>query len=82
MKEILSKIREGSTIDNIAEELDMRKSTFLAMIDFMADRGYLEEIAYDCSACPLKCFARYNGTRKMYKMYMLTLAGEDFISKS
>jgi hypothetical protein len=80
MKEVLLRIRNGNTIDNLAEELDMNKSTLLAMIDFMADEGYLEKIPqYGCSTCPLsKCPAKCYGSTKMYA---LTSKGEKFISE-
>ena len=48
MKELLSKIEEGSTIDDLADELNMNKSTVLAMIEFMLDEGYLEVVKVHC----------------------------------
>jgi hypothetical protein len=81
-KEILSRIREGNTIDNLAEELDMNKSTLLAMIEFMIDEGYLEKISrHGRSTCPLssKCSAKFDDSTA--RMYVLTLKGEKFISE-
>jgi hypothetical protein len=78
MKKILFKMREGGTVDDLAGELDVSIYTLRAVIEFMADREYLESIE-DCSACPLSsgCSIDCGSTPKMY---VLTPKGEDFIS--
>ena len=78
MKKILFRIRGGGTVDDLAGELDVSIYTLRAMIEFMADRGYLGSIE-DCSACPLSsgCSIDCGSTPKMY---VLTPKGEGFIS--
>lgn len=48
MKELLSKIEDGSTIDDLADDLNMNRSTVIAMIEFMIDEGYLEVVKMHC----------------------------------
>jgi len=80
MGKILSRIGKRNTIDNLAEELNMRKSTLRAMIEFMVNRGYLGEIGahHNCFSCLLnpKCSTKYDGL----KMYTLTSKGIKYIT--
>jgi len=79
MKKILSEIGKGKTIGELAGYLDMNKSMLLAMIEFMADEGYLEKMSIQCSACPFdsKCSVKNEGV----KMYALTQRGKEFLSE-
>ncbi len=83
MKKVLSGAVKGGTIDALARELDMNRSTLLAMIDFLASAGYLEITGLQCSCqtssnlCE-KCCGPKSGSQT--KMYALTLKGEQFIS--
>jgi len=82
MREILSRIGKGKTIEDLADELGTNKSMLQAMIDFMVERGYLERVNLSaCSTCPLssKCFPEDGSTTKMYT---LTLKGAEFISET
>ena len=84
IKEVLSKVREGKTVEAISEELDVRESTLRAMIDFMVGKGYLEEFegGDGCAACPLnrKCSLPAPGERRL-KMYALTREGMEHITE-
>ncbi|NQS89096.1 hypothetical protein HQ584_04840 [Patescibacteria group bacterium] len=81
MREVLSRIGKRNTINNLAEELNMRKSTLRAMIEFMVNRGYLGEIGahHSCFSCLLnpKCSAKYDGL----KIYTLTSRGMEYIKR-
>lgn len=77
MKKVLSRIKNGDTIDTLARELGMNRSTLLAMIDFMVDEGYLEmvDMRCVCSGSPVPtCSA---GCHDSAKIYMLTSKGEE-----
>ena len=67
---------------DISKELDVRGATLRAMVEFMVDKGYLEEIEYGagCAGCRLngKCSTPASGERKM-KMYALTKETMDYI---
>ena len=82
IKEILSKVREGKTVDAVGRELDIRESTLRAMIDFMVEKGYLEEFESGggCAGCFLKkkCNVPPPGERKT-KTYALTDKGKEYI---
>ena len=82
IKEVLSKVREGKTVETASKELDVRESTLRAMIDFMVEKGYLEEFGSGagCEGCPMsrKCNAPVPGDRKV-KMYALTKQGREYI---
>ncbi len=88
MKKVLSGTVKGGTIDALARELDMNMSTLMAMIDFLANAGYLEMTGMQCSCqasnlCE-KCSGSKNGSGSnsgsQTKMYALTLKGEQFLS--
>jgi transposase-like protein len=49
MGEVLSRIENGATIRSIVRELDMNRSTLLAMIEFMVDEQYPEQVDMQCS---------------------------------
>ena len=68
MKNILSKINEGKTLDGLSKELGMRESTIRAIIDSMIHIGYLEEIQCrtGCKMCPTKCSSPPSSEIKMY----------------
>jgi len=86
IKEVLSKVREGKTVEAISEALDVRESTLRAMIDFMVEKGYLEEFqgggwgGGGCAGCSLKekCNLPPPGERRL-KMYVLTKEGREYI---
>ncbi|MCD4842631.1 MAG: hypothetical protein K8R08_11640 [Methanosarcinales archaeon] len=83
IKKVLSGTVKGGTIDALARELDMNKSTLQAMIEFLENTGYLEITDLHCSfqdsnLC-VKCCGPESGSQT--KMYALTLKGEQFISQ-
>ena len=84
MKEVLSRINNGTTIDVIVTELDMNRSTLLAMIEFMVDEQYLEQVGMhsSCSTSNLCEQCQYRGadTDQGTAMYTLTPKGLRFIS--
>ncbi|RKY29973.1 MAG: hypothetical protein DRP74_07865 [Candidatus Omnitrophota bacterium] len=84
IKEILSRIGEGTTIGALAEELNMNKSLLRAIIEFSIDKGYLKEIdtQHDCAKCLLilKCSTKDHSFP--IKMYILTAKGLELISSS
>ncbi|MCD4765989.1 MAG: hypothetical protein K8R06_09400 [Methanosarcinales archaeon] len=82
MKKVLSGTVKGGTTDALARELDMNRSTLMAMIDFLASAGYLEITGLQCSCqasnlCEKSCGSN-SGSQT--KMYALTLKGEQFLS--
>jgi DNA-binding MarR family transcriptional regulator len=52
IKEVLSKVSEGKTVKDASKELNVRESTLRAMIDFMVEKGYLEELGGGGLAVP------------------------------
>jgi predicted ArsR family transcriptional regulator len=76
IKEVLLKVSKGKTADAISRELDIKKSTFRAMLEFIVSEGYLREIDCEnnCVSCPMKC-----GTPMNIKLYMLTKKGKEYI---
>jgi len=84
MKEVLSRIENGTTIDTIVKELDMNRSTLLAMIEFMVDEQYLERVDMQCSCSTSnlceRCQCRGADTDHGTAMYVLTSKGLRFIS--
>jgi len=83
MKEVLSRVENGTTIDMIARELDMNRSTLLAMIEFMVDEQYLEQVDLQCCSTSNLCEqCQYRGadTDCGTAMYALTPKGLRFIS--
>ncbi|MBA1342921.1 MAG: hypothetical protein C5S52_04920 [ANME-2 cluster archaeon] len=81
MKEVLSRIENGTTIDTIVKELDMNRSTLLAMIEFMVDEQYLERVDLQCCSTSNLCEqCRGADTDCGTAMYTLTPKGLRFIS--
>ncbi len=84
MKEVLSRIKNGTTIDTITRELDMNRSTLLAMIEFMVGEQYLEQVDMHCSCSTSnlceQCQCRGADTDHRMAMYALTSKGLQFIS--
>ena len=84
MEEVLSRIENGTTIDTIVRELDMNRSTLLAMIEFMVDEQYLEQVDLQCSCSTSnlceQCQCRGADTDHGMAMYALTSKGLQFIS--
>ncbi len=84
MKEVLSRIKNGTTIDTIVGDLDMNRSTLLAMIEFMVDEQYLEIVDMQCSCSTSNLCEQCRGadTDHGTAMYALTPKGLRFISNS
>ncbi len=83
MEEVLSRIENGTTIRSIVRELDMNRSTLLAMIEFMVDEQYLERVDLQCCSssnlCE-QCQCRGADIGHGMAMYALTSKGLRFIS--
>ena len=75
IKEVLSRIENGTTIDTIARELDMNRSTLLAMIDFLVDEAYLADVGagVGCSCSTSRLCEQCRGTNAGPGMAMYTL---------
>ncbi len=84
MEEVLSRIENGTTIRSIVKELDLNRSTLLAMIEFMVDEQYLEQVDMQCSCSTSnlceQCQCRGADTDHGTAMYALTPKGLRFIS--
>ncbi len=84
MEEVLSRIKNGTTIRSIVKELDMNRSTLLAMIEFMVDEQYLEQVDMHCSCSTSnlceQCQCSDADTDHGTVMYTLTPKGLRFIS--
>ena len=84
MGEVLSRIENGTTIHSIVRELDMNRSTLLAMIEFMVDEQYLEQVDMQCSCSTSnlceRCQCRGADTSHGMAVYALTSKGLRFIS--
>ena len=65
---ILSRIREGNTIDALGRELDMRETTIRAIVDSLVHNGYLEEMSCGggCRMCPAICSLPSSSETRMY----------------
>jgi aldehyde:ferredoxin oxidoreductase len=76
IKQVLSKVGEGKTVNAVSRELDLRESMLRAILEFTVEQGYLEEIDCEnnCVSCPMKCRTPMN-----IKMYMLTKKGREYI---
>lgn len=84
-EELLRRIEKGSTLDELAAELGMRKSVLVAMIEFMVRAGYLIEInsekGHGCGGCSMSttCSVPVPGDRRgRVKMYVLTEKGREY----
>ncbi len=84
MEAVLSSINNGTTIRSIAKELDMNRSTLLAMTEFMVDEQYLEQVDLhsSCSTSNLCEQCQYCGADADHGtvMYTVTPKGLRFIS--
>ena len=84
MEEVLSRIENGTTIHSIVRELAMNRHTLLAMIEFMVDEQYLEQVDMHCSCSTSNLCeqCQYRGADTDYgvAMYTLTPKGLRFIS--
>jgi len=86
-EEILRRIEKGGTLDELATELDMRKSILVARIEFMVRAGYLSEISsgegHGCAGCPMSksemCSVPVPRGRGWVKMYVLTEKGMECV---
>ncbi len=76
MEEVLSRIKNGTTIDTIARDLDMNRSTLLAMIEFLVDEGYLEGVGAGCSGSTSRLCELCRGTNAGPEMAVYTLTGK------
>ena len=84
MEEVLLRIENGTTIRSIVRELDMNRSTLLAMIEFLVDGQYLERIDMQCSCSTSnlceQCQCSSADTDHGMAMYALTSKGLRLIS--
>jgi|LGVF01.1.fsa_nt_gb DNA-binding Lrp family transcriptional regulator len=82
LNEILSGISSGTTTDALARELDLKRSTLMAIVESLVDTGYIEVVGMQgsCSGCggSVSC----SDGNSCYGMYALTLEGERFISQN
>jgi hypothetical protein len=80
LRKILSGIKGVKTIDSLAEELNMGKSTVQAMVDFMLHTGYIEEITCGnrCSSCSMDCGIQ---PPSGMKLYVVTEKGRSILNK-
>lgn len=69
-KELIRKLRQGKSIQEIATALDMRKQTIQAMLETLVDREEIKEINVNstCSNCPMSksCPLAGQGREKLY----------------
>ncbi|MFP4051276.1 MAG: FeoC-like transcriptional regulator [Thermoplasmata archaeon] len=74
-KSILKMIRDGRSLSEISQDLNMGLGTVKAMIDSLEYQGYLKEVNYDgkCSVCPMGC----SSSKTQYKIYKVTEKGEE-----
>jgi len=75
-EEILCGIEGVCTLDELAEDLDMRKSMLMVRIEFLVRAGYLGEVSSGegCKGCPMSetcCVPAPEGSGKV-KIYVLT----------
>jgi len=82
---ILCRIEKGGTLDELAKELDMRKSVLMARIEFMVRAGYLCKISSEkgqgCAGCPMSKTCSVPGPEGSgkVKIYVLTEKGMECI---
>ncbi len=74
-RSILDKIKEGKSLSQISEEIDLGVGTLKAIVDSLKYQGYLEEVNCDsqCSMCPMGC----DSSKTPFKMYKVTEKGEE-----
>lgn len=68
--ELIRKIGQGKTVDELAKIFDMRKQTIRAMIETLLSRGKLKEVDNHgkCKSCPMSdfCPVTTSGQEKLY----------------
>jgi len=82
-EELLRGIEKGGTLDELAGDLDMRKSMLMARIEFLARAGYLCEVSSGegCKGCSMSgmCSVPVPGGRGWVKLYMLREKGRECV---
>jgi hypothetical protein len=78
--ELLHRIENGGTLDELANELDMRKSILVAIIEFLLRAGYLCEVCpgkrcVECSMSKICSVPVPGGGKGWVRMYVLTEKG-------
>ena len=85
IKEVLLKVSECRTLSALSKELDMWEATLRAILEFMVEKGYLEEFegGAGCAGCSLKrnCNLMPPGEQRL-KMYALTKEGREYIEET
>ena len=80
VRKMLSAIGRLNSVDALAEELNMRKPTVRAILDFMIHAGYIDEITCRniCSVCPMNCDTQ---VPRGVKMYVVTDKGVSVLNE-
>ena len=77
---ILCGIEQGGTLDELANELGMRKSMLMARIEFLVRAGYLCELNGEgCAGCPMGETCGVSGECASVKRYALTEKGAKLV---
>jgi len=81
MEEILCGIEGVCTLEELANELDMRKSMLMARIEFLTRAGYLCEMrGKGCASCPMgNNTCGVSGECTSVKLYALTEKGMELV---
>ena len=70
LEKVLGGLKSGKTPSKLARDLDMRKETIVAMIEFLVHQGKVREVDCDsaCKSCPggNLCAGNGAGREKMY----------------
>ncbi|MFO7792102.1 MAG: FeoC-like transcriptional regulator [Candidatus Saliniplasma sp.] len=69
-RSILTRIKEGKSLSEISQELDMGIGTVRAIVESLKYQGYLKEVncGSKCSSCPIGC----NSSNISFKVYKVT----------
>lgn len=79
-EEILCGIEGVCTLEELANELDMRKSMLMTRIEFLARAGYLCEMSGKvCASCPMSNTCGVSGECTSVKLYALTENGMELV---
>ncbi len=83
IKDVLAGIRRGTTTDVLARELDLKRSTLLARLEFLVDEGHLTVVGVQCSCAPScpGCAGATDAGSDRPRIYTLTTKGERFIEQ-
>ena len=86
-EKLLRRIEKGGTLDELAEELGMRKSVLMARIEFMVRAGYLGEISsgkgQECVGCPMSEMCSVPAPESVkVMMYMMTEKGMECVKSA